>query len=57
MCQNETQGVENVALDLTATTASLKARGIRGSLLSEKGSFYWRIRVKDTEGERKSRGR
>ena len=47
--------VENVALDLTATTASLKARGIRGSLLSEKGSFYWRVRVTDTEGERKTR--
>ena len=47
--------VENVALDLSATTASLKARGIRGSLLSEKGSFYWRVRVTDTEGERKTR--
>ena len=44
-----------MALDLTATTASLKARGIRGSLLSEKGSFYWRVRVTDTEGERKTR--
>ena len=47
--------VENVAPDLTATTASLQARGVRGSLFAEKGSFYWRVRVTDSSGERKTR--
>ena len=47
--------VEKVSLDLTATTASLKARGVRGSLLAEKGSFYWRVRCTDSSGDRKTR--
>ena len=44
-----------MSLDLTATTASLKAKGVRGSLLAEKGSLSWRVRVTDSSGDRRTR--
>ena len=55
ICSNEAQCAEEVSLDLTATTANLKDWGIGASPLSEKISFYWRVRVTDIEDERKTR--
>ena len=52
MCQ---QSANKMPLDLNATAASLKARGIKGSLYEAGGSFYWRVCVTDSEGHRRTR--
>ena len=52
MCQ---QSANKMPLDLNASAASLKSRGIKGSLYEARGSFYWRVCVTDSEGQRKTR--
>ena len=42
-------------VDLAATNASTKAKGLGGSLLKERGSLYWRIRITAAFGESKTR--
>ncbi len=42
-------------MDLAATNASIKAKGLGGSLFEERGSLYWRIRITDLFGESKIR--
>ena len=43
------------SVDLAATNASIKAKGLGGSLFEERGSLYWRIRITDAFGENKTR--
>jgi hypothetical protein len=43
------------SVDLAATNASIKAKGLGGSLFEEQGSLYWRIRITDAFGESKTR--
>ena len=43
------------SVDLAATNASIKAKGLGGSLLKERGSLYWRIRITVAFGESKTR--
>ncbi len=43
------------SLDPAATNASIKAKGLGGSLFQERGSLYWRIRITDVFGESKVR--
>ena len=52
MCQ---QSANKMPLDLNASAASLKSRGIKGSLYEARGSFYWRVCVTDSEGQRRTR--
>jgi len=40
-------------VDLATTNASIKAKGLGGSLFEERGSLYWRIRITDAFGESK----
>lgn len=43
------------SVDLAATNASIKAKGLGGSLFEERDSLYWRIRITDAFGECKTR--
>ena len=52
MCQ---QSANKMPLDLNASAASLKSRGIKGSLYEARGSFYWRVCVTDSGGQRRTR--
>ena len=45
MRQKGAQCANKMPLDLNASAASLKSRGIKGSLYEARGSFYWRVCV------------
>ena len=42
-------------MDLAATNASIRVKGLSGNLFEEIQSLYWRVRITDTYGERKTR--